>query len=151
MNGALGAEYPYLVVWRESCDGAEAHPGDRAGRELYQDLDVVWDCYISQPAVPVFAMRDVDSANGGDCSSGAEPAHYRLVPDPHLHDVVAGQVSAVTPVEFGVPVHEPALVYGYVRGQHVAEIAVRDEVFDRIVYLERVRRGDDLSYQVGLE
>ncbi len=55
------------------------------------------------------------------------------------------------PVEFGISVHEPALVYGYVRGQHVAEVAVHDEVFDGVVYPERVRCGDDLGNQVGLE
>jgi hypothetical protein len=99
----------------------------------------------------VLPVLHVDATVGGHRLGRANPAHHRLVPDAHLHDVVAAQVSVVPPVERAVVIDESALMHGHVDGQDVAKVAALDQVLDRDVHLECMRGGYDLGYQVRVE
>ena len=57
----------------------------------------------------ILAVGNDGLAQGLDGGGGTRPAHERLVPYAHLHDVVAGHVAVVSPVEGGVPAREGAV------------------------------------------
>ena len=94
-----------------------------------------------------FRLRHRDLGHRGHPLRGAEPAHHRLVPDPHVEDVVPAQRDVVPPVQRGVRLHEAAPRGLQLDRQHLAEETLREQRLDGGVQLEGVGRGHELGDQ----
>ena len=81
---------------------------------------------------------------------GAEPAQDRLVPDPHRHDVVAGDAAVLAPVHRGVPGGEAAVADARVDRDEIADVALAHHLDDGAVEGQGHRRGHDLGDLSGM-
>ena len=81
---------------------------------------------------------------------GTEPAQDRLVPDPHRHDVVAGDAAVLAPVHRGVPGREAAVADARVDRDEIADVALAHHLDDGAVERQGHRRGHDLGDLSGM-
>ena len=121
--------------------------GDRAAAELRQDVHVIRDGHLVGRARRVLPPGHRDLGHRGHSLRGAEPAHHRLVPDPHVEDIVPAQRSVVPPVERGVRLHEAARRGLQLDRQHLTQEALGEQRLDGGVELQGVGRGHELGDQ----
>ena len=96
----------------------------------------------------VLAPRHRDLRQRGDPAGRTEPAHQRFVPDAHGHDVEPAEPGVLAPVERLFGVDEATLAGLDLDGEHLADVAVCQELLDRRIDLERVRRRHELCDQL---
>ena len=117
--------------------------------QFRHDIDIVRDVPgRATPSVGVRLVLDDGVSNGRHGRVVAYPAHHGLCPDTHGHDVVAGVITALAPVQLRVPVREVAGADPGVDADQIPQVAIGDHVDNLLVERQGVRRRYDLRHQV---
>ena len=122
---------------------------DRAATERRQDLDVIGHAHFLPRAARVLAPRHRDLGQRVDPARRTEPSHQRFVPDAHGHDVEAAEHGVLPPVERLLGVDEASLVGLDLDGEHFADIPLGQDLLERRIHFQGVRRRDELLDQLG--
>jgi len=106
---------------------------------------MIGNLHVAQGALVVTPLRDRDLAHRDHAPRRREPADHGLVPDAHVHDVVAAQRDVVAPVQRLLAIDEARVLRRrQLDREHLADIALGEQLREGAVDLECGRRGHQL-------
>src|SRR5262245_46663544 len=96
---AFTAKQPDFGAGRQARHGADGEVRLGATGHLTEDIHMVRYAYGTRDAIGIASLVDADLGHGHDFGGWTEPAHERLIPDPHVQRVVATHLSVLPPVQ----------------------------------------------------